>query len=200
MFYKPEEGHGLPHDPFKAIVAPRPIGWVSTRGADGSVNLAPYSFFNAVCAAPPIVMFSSDGWKDSAAYASETGEFACNFVSVEQADQMNLTSASLARGQSEFDHAGLQLAQGLAISAPHIANCPSVLECNVTNIVRQEDITGRKVDSYTVFGQVVGVHINEAFLNDGLFDTAKARPIMRLGYRDYGGLGPVFQLKRPNER
>ncbi|MEO1749694.1 MAG: flavin reductase family protein, partial [Pseudomonadota bacterium] len=141
MFYKPEEGHGLPHDPFKAIVAPRPIGWVSTRGSDGNVNLAPYSFFNAVCAAPPIVMFSSDGWKDSAANASETGEFACNFVSAEQADKMNLTSAVLERGVSEFEHAGLPLAHGIAISAPHVANCPSVLECKVTNIVRQSDIS-----------------------------------------------------------
>ncbi|MEO1702329.1 MAG: flavin reductase family protein [Pseudomonadota bacterium] len=199
MFYKPEDGHGLPHDPFKAIVAPRPIGWISTRGANGGVNLAPYSFFNAVMGRPPMVMFSSEGWKDSVAYASESGEFACNFVSAAQMDQMNETSTNLERGQSEFEHAGLPWADGVSIAAPHVANCAAVLECKVTKIIQQEDLAGNKLDTYTVFGQVVGVHIDDAFLVDGLFDTGKARPVMRLGYRDFGELGAVFQLSRPTD-
>ena len=199
MFYRPEEGHGLPHDPFKAIVAPRPIGWISTRGADGNVNLAPYSFFNAVVGRPPIVMFSSEGWKDSVANASETGVFACNFVSASHFEQMNQTSANLARAQSEFDYAGLALKEGAVIKAPIVAQCAAVLECRLTQILQQTDVNGNKLDTHTVFGQVVGVHIADEALTDGRFDTARARPVMRLGYRDYGELGDVFQMQRPSD-
>ncbi|MEO0544973.1 MAG: flavin reductase family protein [Pseudomonadota bacterium] len=199
MFYKPEDGHGLPHDPFKAIVAPRPIGWISSRSADGQSNLAPYSFFNAVVGRPPIVMFSSEGWKDSVANAAETGEFACNFVSAAQMEQMNKTSANLAREVSEFEYASLPMADGVATSAPYVADCPAVLECRVTQILTQKDVDGTPLDTHTVFGQVVGVHIDDDFLAEGLFDTGKARPVMRLGYRDFGELGPVFVMKRPSE-
>ncbi|MEL6919506.1 MAG: flavin reductase family protein [Pseudomonadota bacterium] len=199
MFYRPIEGHGLPHDPFKAIVAPRPIGWISTRSADGAVNLAPYSFFNAVAGRPPIVMFSSEGWKDSVANASETGEFACNFVSETQVDAMNETSAALARDVSEFEFAGLAMKGGNAVDVPHVSGCPAVLECKLTQLVQQKDAAGNVMDTHTVFGEVVGVHIADAMLADGLFNTAKARPVMRLGYRDFGGLGRVFQMRRPSD-
>ncbi|MEM1376401.1 MAG: flavin reductase family protein [Pseudomonadota bacterium] len=197
MFYRPGEGHGLPHDPFKAIVAPRPIGWISTKVKDGAVNLAPYSFFNAVVGKPPIVMFSSEGWKDSVANADETGAFVCNFVSARQMDAMNATSAPLPKGISEFEHSGLQMGEGTAVDVPHVAGCPAVLECKTTQIIQQTDAAGAKLDTFTAFGEVVGVHIDDDMLVDGLFDTAKAQPIMRLGYRDFGALGEVFQMRRP---
>lgn len=199
VFYRPEDGHGLPHDPFKAIVAPRPIGWISTRGADGSVNLAPYSFFNAVAGRPPIVMFSSEGWKDSVANADATREFTCNFVSADLAHQMNETSASVTADISEFELAGLAMAPGHAVDAPRVRDCPASLECVVTTIQRQTDRHGRQLDTHTVFGEVVGVHIDPAFLTGGLFDTSAAKPVMRLGYRDFGGLGEIFTLGRPGD-
>lgn len=197
-FYRPEEGHGLPHDPFKAIVAPRPVGWISTRGSDGTVNLAPYSFFNAVAGRPPIVMFSSDGEKDSVSLARESGEFVCNFASADLADRMNRTSASVPRGTSEFDLAGLATAPCRIVAAPRVAAAPAALECVVTRIMQQHDRNGTTLDVWTVFGEVVGVHIAAAFLEDGRFDTAKADPVMRMGYRDFGRLGPVFALDRPD--
>lgn len=198
-FYRPEEGHGLPHDPFKAIVAPRPVGWISTRGSDGTVNLAPYSFFNAVAGRPPIVMFSSDGEKDSVSLARESGEFVCNFASADLADRMNRTSASVPRGTSEFDLAGLATAPCRIVAAPRVAAAPAALECVVTQIMQQHDRNGTTLDVWTVFGEVVGVHIAAAFLEDGRFDTAKADPVMRMGYRDFGRLGPVYALDRPDD-
>ncbi len=196
-FYRPEDGHGLAHDPFKAIVAPRPIGWISTRARDGRVNLAPYSFFNAVCGRPPIVMFSSGGEKDSVAFARESGEFACNFVSRALADPMNATSAPVARGVSEFALAGLTAAPCREIAAPRVAEAPATLECVVTGITEPLTRDGKPSGSHVVFGEVVGVHIDEQFLSDGLFDTRAANPLMRMGYFDYGVLGDVFALNRP---
>lgn len=198
-FYRPEDGHGLPYDPFKAIVAPRPVGWISTRGPDGAVNLAPYSFFNAVVSHPPVVMFSSDSEKDTVAFARQTGEFVCNFVSAGLADQMNLTSASVPRGTSEFDLADLAMAPSRVVDAPRVCDAPAALECTVTQIIQPLDRHGTALDVWTVFGEVVGVHINGAFLNDGRFDTARADPVTRLGYRDFGRLGPVFALTRPDD-
>lgn len=198
-FYRIEDGHGLPHDPFKAIVAPRPVGWISTRGTEGTVNLAPYSFFNAVAGHPPIVMFSSDGEKDSVALARQSGEFVCNFASADHAEQMNRTSASVPRGTSEFDLAGLAMAPCRIVAAPRVATAPAALECVVTQIMQQHDRHGRAIDVWTVFGEVVGVHIAGAFLEDGRFDTARADPVMRMGYRDFGRLGPVFTLSRPDD-
>src|ERR1700757_4665918 len=119
----------LPHDPFKAIVAPRPIGWISTRALDGRINLAPYSFFNGFCSAPPIVGFSSEGWKDSAAFARESGEFVANLATLGLRDPMNATSAPLARGANEFDHAGLTMAKCRLVAAPRVAESPASLEC-----------------------------------------------------------------------
>lgn len=198
-FYRPSEGHRLRHDPFKAIVAPRPIGWISTRAPDGRVNLAPYSFFNAVCGRPPMVMFASDGAKDSVTFARESGEFACNFVSRALAGRMNTTSAAVARGVSEFELAGLASAPCTEIAAPRVAESPAVLECAVTGIVEPATRAGEKCGTIVVFGEVVGVHIDPQYLADGLFDTRAANPLMRMGYRDYGVLGEVFGLARPGE-
>lgn len=198
-FYRVEDGHGLPHDPFKAIVAPRPVGWISTQGTDGTVNLAPYSFFNAVAGRPPIVMFSSETEKDTVALARQTSEFVCNFAGAALAEQMNGTSASVPRGTSEFDLAGLAMAPCRIVAAPRVADAPAALECIVTQIIQQHDRHGTAIDVWTVFGEVVGVHIAAAFLNDGRFDTARADPVMRMGYRDFGRLGPVFAMDRPDD-
>lgn len=199
MYYSVSDGHDLPYNPIKAIVAPRPIGWISSVGSGGSINLAPYSFFNAVCAEPPIVMFSSDGRKDSLVNIEETGEFACNFVGETLMHQMSETSASVGRDINEFDLAGLEMAACEQISVPRVLGAHSALECKLTNIVRQKDISGNDTDSWTVFGQVVGVHIDESVLTDGRFDLTKAKPVARLGYRDYAVVREVFELKRPDQ-
>lgn len=199
MYYSVSSGHGLPFNPFKAIIAPRPIGWISSVGADGTINLAPYSFFNAVGANPPIVMFSSDGRKDSLNNIEETGEFACNFVGEDLMFQMSETSASVARDVNEFEIAGLKMADCEQINVPRVREAHSALECKLTQIVRQKNLEGANTDSWTVFGQVVGIHIDEAVLTDGRFDLTKAKPVVRLGYRDYAVVREVFELKRPDE-
>lgn len=182
-FYEPASGHGLPHDPFKAIVCPRPIGWISTCDSKGRANIAPYSFFNAVCDAPPAVAFASDGWKDSARNIAETGEFAFNFVTQDHAQLMNRSSVRFEKGTDEFSEVEIEREPCRKISVPRVANSPAVLECKLMNIVELHDIEGRKTEYKLVIGQVVGVHIDRAFLRNGLFDFAAARPIMRAGYR-----------------
>jgi len=199
MYYSVSDGHGLPYNPFKAIIAPRPIGWISSLGADGSVNLAPYSFFNAVGANPPIVMFSSEEPKDSLANIEETGEFACNFVGESLIHEMSATSATVPRDVNEFELAGLEMAKCEQINAPRVQKAHSALECKVTNILRQKDINGVETDLWTVFGQVVGVHISEDVLTNGRFDLTKAKPVARLGYRDYTVVREIFELKRPDQ-
>lgn len=198
-FYDPAEGHRLPHDPFKAIVSPRPVGWISTRGTSGSVNLAPYSFFNAVAGRPPIVMFSSEGEKDSMTFARQSGVFVCNFAGLDQFSEMNATSVSLARGQSEFDHVGLAMAECRNVDAPRVSSAPAALECRVTSIMQQHDLDGRPLDVWTVFGQVVGVHIRADMLTDGRFDVTRARPVSRLGYLDFSAVTEVFAAPRPDK-
>ena len=197
MFYEPQNGHGMPHDPFKAIVAPRPIGWISTRGADGNVNLAPYSFFNAVAGRPPIVMFSSEGDKDTVNLAGDSGQFVCNFPSASLADAINRTSTAVPRGRSEFDLVGLASVPGSVVDVPRLRDVPAALECVVTRIIRQHDRHGRRLDVWTAFGEVVGVHIDDAFIVDGRFDTARADPLARMGYHDYGQLGKVTTIAPP---
>lgn len=197
MFYEPSNGHGLPHNPFKAIVAPRPIGWISTRAEDGLPNLAPYSFFNAVADQPPLVMFSSSGRKDSVEIAEATGEFVCNFVGEAQFKAMSQTSFAYERGISEFAEAGLEEAECRLVKAPRVAGAPAALECAVTEIIRARDRAGNPVDNWLVFGEVIGVHIDEAMLTDGRFDLDKAKPVTRLGYRDYGLSPPIVELARP---
>ena len=198
MFYEPANGHGLPFNPFKAIVAPRPIGWISTRSADGIANLAPYSFFNAVSDTPPIVMFSSSGRKDSLRNAEETGEFVCNHVGEAQFKAMSQTSFAYEPSVSEFAAAGLEEVECRVVRAPRVAGAPAALECVVTEIIRPRDREGRFGDNWLVFGEVVGVHIEDGMLTDeGRFDFEKAKPVTRLGYLDYGMAPPVVTLARP---
>jgi flavin reductase (DIM6/NTAB) family NADH-FMN oxidoreductase RutF len=196
-FYEPRQGHGLPHDPFKAIVAPRPIGWISTLDAEGRVNLAPYSYFNAVSSNPPIVMFSSEGLKHTVANAAATGEFVASLATEDLRHAMNLTSASLPAGHDEMRHAGLTPAPSRLVGPPRVAESPAALECKVLSVTELADIEGRKIGRYLVLGQVVGVHIDPAMIEDGHFATAKARALARCGYRDYAVVASTFELARP---
>jgi len=201
MFYRPEDGHGLPHNPFNAIVAPRPIGWISTRGANGRENLAPYSFFNAVAYVPPMVMFAStsakpdrDGTKDSMANLRETGVFCVNVVSEALTDPMNRTSGPWPKETDEFADAGLARLPCERIACSRVAEAPASLECEVVQIV---ELPGAA--NLVAFGQVVGVHIRDEYLTDGRFDLRKVRPLSRLGYRDYAVVENPFTLARPGD-
>lgn len=197
-FYEPARGHGLPHDPFKAIVAPRPIGWIATRDRQGRVNLAPYSFFNAFSSNPPIVGFCSEGRKDSIRNVEATGEFVANLATKPLAAAMNQTSASVASDVDEFVLAGLTAAPCRLVAAPRVAESPAALECKLLQIVQLRDLAGQSLECYLALGQVVGVHIASAYLKDGRFDTAAAQPIARAGYRgDYFEMGTLFELLRP---
>ncbi|QEE43794.1 flavin reductase family protein [Rhizobium sp. WL3] len=201
MFYDTESNaHGMAHDPFKAIVAPRPIGWIGSKGRDGSRNLSPYSFFNAVGDRPKMVMFSSSGRKDSLRNVEETGVFTASFVSRSLLDQMSASSAAVPYEEDEFALAGLTAAQGRLVDAPYVGEAVAALECRVTKVLTLPDMDGNETDSHAVFGQVVGIHIADAMIRDGRFDLAFAEPIMRLGYMDYAGMGPVFELRRPSQR
>ncbi|MEI4471533.1 flavin reductase family protein [Frigidibacter sp. MR17.24] len=193
MFYRPEEGHGLPHNPFNAIVTPRPIGWISTRGSAGD-NLAPYSFFNAVAYVPPQVMFSSTSAKDSLANLRETGVFAVNVVPEALIHEMNASSAALPRDTDEFGVTGTLKAECETIDCPRVAEAPAVLECRVTEIHR---LLGR--DNHLILGEVVGVHLRDDCLVDGRFDVTTFRPVSRLGYKDYAVVREVFELARPGQ-
>jgi flavin reductase (DIM6/NTAB) family NADH-FMN oxidoreductase RutF len=187
----------LPRDPFKAIVAPRPIGWISTRSRDGLINLAPYSFFNAFSSVPPIVGFSSEGAKDSAAFARESGEFVANLATLDLMNQMSLTSATLPRGESEFAHAGLTMAPSRLVAAPRVAEAHAAMECKLTEIVVLKDARGAPLENYLVLGEVVAFHIDERFIRDGRFDTAAAQALARCGYQDYAFVDKVLTLARP---
>jgi flavin reductase (DIM6/NTAB) family NADH-FMN oxidoreductase RutF len=197
-FYEPRSGHGLPHDPFKALVAPRPIGWVSTVDPGGRVNLAPYSFYNAFCEAPPIVGFASGGRKDSQRNIEATGEFVANLVTRRHAEAMNLTSAPFPHGVDEMRRAGLAPAPCRLVRPPRVADAPAALECKLLLVLPLKDLAGEPTGSTLLLGQVVGVHIGRAFLRDGLFDIAAARTIARCGYRgDYAEVTSVFEMLRP---
>jgi len=197
-FYEPSKGHNLPHDPFKAIVAPRPIGWISSMDNEGRVNLAPYSFFNAVCDRPPMVMFSSSGWKDTVGNIQATGEFVCNLVTRPLAEKMNQTSASLPHGVNEFEFAGLAPAPSRIVGPPRVAEAPAALECRLVQIIQLHDVHGAKLDQYVTIGQVVGVHIDRAYLRDGLFDLLATHPVQRAGYTaDYTEATTGFKMSRP---
>ncbi|MFN0115795.1 MAG: flavin reductase family protein [Paracoccaceae bacterium] len=201
MYYRPQDGHGLPHNPFTAIVSPRPIGWISTRGTDGADNLAPYSFFNAVAYTPPQVMFSSTGrkpdrgdTKDSVTNARDTGVFAVNIVSHALKDAMNLSSGPWPRNTDEFALANLAKAPCLTIDCPRVAAAPATLECRVVDIV-----TLRGRSNLLVIGEVTGVHLDDRFLVDGRWDVTLYRPLARGGYRDYAVVEAVFAMDRPDE-
>lgn len=197
MFFEPSKGHGLPHDPFKAIVSPRPIGWISTVSKKGEVNLAPYSFFNALSSNPHLVWFSSEGEKDSATFARETGEFVANLVGRDLADKMNMSSVNAPRGTSEFGYAGLTAAPSRLVAPPRVAEAPAALECKVTEIFEPKGLDGKHAGAFVVIGEVVGIHIDEAFLTDGLFDVVKAGNVSRLGYFDFSSIEQTFEKRRP---
>ncbi len=201
LFYTPEKRDRaiLRHDPFKAIIAPRPIGWVTTMGKSGAVNLAPYSFFNAFADRPPILAFSSVGVKDSLAFAQETGEFVWNMPTWDLRHAMNETSATLPRGDNEFLHAGLEMAPCNLVKPPRVARSPVAMECKVTSIQELKDIEGKGIDYWLVLGQVVGVHIDPAFIDeDGVLQLAEIKPIARCGYlADYAVVDSLFQMERP---
>src|SRR6478735_1478032 len=188
---------GFAHDPFKAIVAPRPIGWISAVSAKGEVNLSPYSFFNAISSRPHIVMFSSEDKKDAVSFIEETGEFTCSLVTKALAQQMNLTSAPLPRGENEYIHAGLEMAPSRFVKPPRVAGTPAALECKLLSIQQLHDLDGNAVPRWMVLGQVVGTFVDDAFVKDGRFDTAGANPIARCGYADYAEVTSLFSIQRP---
>ena len=198
-FYEPRNGHGLPHDPLKAIVAPRPIGWISTLDAQGRPNLAPYSFFNMIQTSPPMVMFGSDGLKHTVANAIATGEFVFNLATRTLFDAMNASSATLEEGSDEFAHAGLEAAPGRLVRAPRVAASPASLECRVLQSLELLGLDGKPTGGLLVIGQVVGVHIAEGALRDGQFDMVAAGTIARCGYRDYAQVTELFSALRPTD-
>jgi len=198
MFYEVAKGHGLPHDPFKALVAPRPIGWISAVSSKGEVNLSPYSYFNAFSDRPHIVGFSSEGRKDALTFVEETGEFVCNLATFELRDQVNATSAPLPRGTSEIVHSGLTTAPSRLVRPPRVAESPVALECKWLQTVSLTPLDG-EARYFLVIGQVIGIHIDDRFVVDGRVDTAAMRPIARAGYRDYFVATPEtrFAITRP---
>jgi flavin reductase (DIM6/NTAB) family NADH-FMN oxidoreductase RutF len=199
MFYEPDKRDpSLPHDPFKAIVAPRPIGWITSISAKGEINLAPYSFFNGVNSRPNVVMFGSEGFKDSAANIAETGEFVCNLATWDLREAMNLTSAPLPHGVNEMVRAGLEPAPSRLVKPPRVAASPCALECRLLKIVPLDALDGTRLDCHMVFGQVVGVHIDDRFIVNGRLDTAAMKPIARCGYDEYAVVEQVFSMRRPN--
>jgi flavin reductase (DIM6/NTAB) family NADH-FMN oxidoreductase RutF len=198
MFYETaKNNHGLPHDPFKAIVAPRPIGWISSLSARGELNLAPYSYFNGVSSKPPCVMFASEGHKDSIANIAETREFVCSLATWELREQMNATSATVSREVDEFMLAGLTAAPSMLVKPPRVAESPCALECTLVKIVNLGDDDPTLVDRQIVIGKVVGIHIDEQFIRDGILDTAAMKPIARCGYRNYAVVLDQFEMIRP---
>jgi len=201
VFYTPQNGHGLAHNPFNAIVTPRPIGWISTRGANGADNLAPYSFFNAVAYVPPQVMFAStgtkpdrDGTKDSVAHIRETKVFCVNIVEEAMKDAMNQTSGPWDAGVDEFTNAGIEKATCEEIDCARVAVAPASLECRVTQIVQ---LKGEA--NFMILGEVIGVHMRDDCIVDGVFDVTRFNPLTRLGYKDYSVIRDKFSLTRPGE-
>jgi flavin reductase (DIM6/NTAB) family NADH-FMN oxidoreductase RutF len=200
-FYEPKNGHGLKHDPFNAIIAPRPIGWISSRDAKGNVNLAPYSFFNAFCYVPPIIGFSSTSWKDSAANIQETKEFVWNLATMDLAKQMNASAAHVARDVSEFEIAGLTAVPCKLVNVPRVGESPVAFECRLIEVMQLKGANGEKAQAWLTLGEVVAVHINKNFIRDGVYQTALARPIVRAGRKgDYFEIRPeaMFEMTRPD--
>ena len=199
MFYVPEDRDpSLRYDPIKAIVAPRPIGWISTLSTQGVANLAPYSFFNAVGGMPPMLMFASEGFKDSARNASDTGEFVFNYASKNLSIEMNNSSANAPAGVSEFEHYGIEQAPSKIIAPPRVAKANAALECKVTSVIETNDIEGNLTGAVIIIGQVVGVHLNDEVLRDGRFDVNLAEPVSRLGYMDFGLTSDLHEMIRPD--
>jgi hypothetical protein len=199
-FYEPANGHGLKHDPFNAIVGPRPIGWISSHDAKGHVNLAPYSFFNAFNYHPPIIGFSSIGWKDSVSNIQETGEFCWNLATKHIGEQMNMTSASVPHETDEFTISGLTKVPSQKVKVPRVGESLASFECKLTQLIQLEGADGAKADTWMVFGEVVAVYIAKSLIRDGIYQTAEARPILRAGRMgDYAEIRPdaMFEMVRP---
>jgi flavin reductase (DIM6/NTAB) family NADH-FMN oxidoreductase RutF len=199
-FYEPRDGHRLPHDPLNAMVAPRPIGWISTVSADGVRNIAPYSFFNLINYTPPLIAFSSVGRKDSVANVEATGEFVWNLATRDLAEAMNATSAMVPAEVDEFALAGLETLPSRLVAPERVAASPVAFECRLTQLIRLTDRHGAELDQYLVIGEAVGVHIDTAMLEDGVYQTARARPIMRGGGpADYFDVteANLFRMWRP---
>ncbi len=199
--YDPAAGHRLPHDPLNAIVAPRPIGWISTVSEGGVRNIAPYSFFNLFNYKPPIIGFSSMGWKDSVANIAATREFVWNLATRRQAEAMNATAAMVGPEVDEFTLAGLDTLPSQTVAPARVAGSPVQFECRVTQIVRLETKDGRELDQWLVLGEAVAIHIDTAMLDDGVYQTARPRPILRGGGpADYFETTPetLFKMRRPD--
>jgi flavin reductase (DIM6/NTAB) family NADH-FMN oxidoreductase RutF len=197
--YEPANGHGLRHEPFNAIIGPRPIGWISTVSAGGEVNLAPYSYFNAFNYTPPIIGFATIGWKDTVANVRETGEFCWNLATVALAEQMNLTCAPAPPAIDEFDVAGLTRAPSRLVAPPRVLESPVNFECRLTQLIQLESHAGAPLETWLILGEVVVVHIDRAYIQNGLYDTAAARPILRAGrLGDYAQIAPeaMFEMER----
>lgn len=206
MFYHPKDGHGLPHDPLKAILAPRPIGWISSLDTEGRANLAPYSFFNGCGDHPAMVMFAQTGrkdrdtgLKDSIANIQATGEFAHSVVSLALRDAMNASTGSYPAGVDEFEKAGLTKGAGKEIAVPHVAEAPAVLECKLFRVI--DDLPVWRDDTFNimVIGEVVGIHIREEYLVDGILDVTSYNPVARMGYMDYTTVEEKWQMRRPGQ-
>ncbi|PVZ12518.1 MULTISPECIES: flavin reductase family protein [unclassified Pseudomonas] len=197
-FYETAKGHGLAHDPFKAIIAPRPIGWVSSCSPEGILNLAPYSFFNAFADKPPVIGFSSLGRKDSLANIESSGEFVWNLSTWPLAQQMNQSSAPVGPQVSEFELAGVTPAESRLVKPPRVMESPVAFECKVSQIIQLTTAAGEALPNWLVLGEVVAVHIAKAMIKDGVYDTVAADPIMRGGGpADYFRLGERFAMTRP---
>ncbi|MBJ3774880.1 flavin reductase family protein [Acuticoccus mangrovi] len=192
--------HGLPHDPFKALVAPRPIGWISTVDAKGQANLAPYSYFNAICDKPHLVMFSSMGRKDTLSNIEATGAFVCNLATYALREAVNMTSAPAPHGVSEFELAGLVPAPSVAVAPPRVAQAPVALECELVRVLPLTDAAGAPARYTAAIGEVVHIHIDDAIIRDGIVDLAAAGAIARCGYRQYAHVDSLFEMKRPDYR
>jgi flavin reductase (DIM6/NTAB) family NADH-FMN oxidoreductase RutF len=199
-YFEPSQGHGLRHDPLTAIIAPRPIGWISTISADGIANLAPYSFFNAFNYYPPIVGFSSIGWKDTVANVAATREFCWNLSTRALAEPMNLSCAPAPPEIDEFDVAGVTRAPSRLVAPPRVLESPVNFECRLTEMIRLRDVQGAELETWMVFGEVVAVHIDQALIADGQYQTVAAHPLGRLGrLGDYVEVteGATFEMRRP---
>jgi flavin reductase (DIM6/NTAB) family NADH-FMN oxidoreductase RutF len=197
MFYETAtNNHGLPRDPFKAIVAPRPIGWITSMSAKGEINLAPYSFFNAVSDTPPIVLFSSEGRKDSLVFIEETKEFVCNLPTYGLRTAVVETGYDFPRGVNEMREAGLKPAPSRLVRPPRVAAAPCALECRLLQIVDMMALDGTPAHRHVIFGQVVGIHLDESYIKDGRLDTAAMAPIARCGYQDYAVVDKIFSMSR----
>lgn len=197
MHYGDTRPEALKHNPFKALIAPRPIGWIGTRDPDGVANLGPYSFFNAIGSNPDMVMFSSEGAKHSATYARDRGEFTVSLATEALAAQMNRSSAPEPAGADEFVLAGLEKGRPAVIDTPFVAASPAALECVTLEVRQLSDRHGTPLDRFLVMGEVVQTHIRDDFLHEGRFDTAAARPIARMGYADYATVTEAWQMTRP---